>query len=175
MLLTIKKGRHQDTRPFSSWPHFGRKSMAWQVTFARDCEYQLPAYNREDVNKLFGLSFGLFAVHKNSARFGWRWNPGNERIELLAYCYIDGKRNWNERLAFPVVAQIRIGETVECRLGIHANGFYYFTVRDTDGKSLGMHLTDKLPDLPRYGLTHSLYFGGALPAPHDMHVTMSKL
>jgi hypothetical protein len=178
VVFTIKKGHHQDTRPFSSWLHFGRKSMAYYVTFGENCAYQLPDYNSLDVNKLFGLSFGLFAVHENSARFGWRWNEKEQCIDLLAYCYVDGKLNWDAQMNFPVVGQARLGEKVECSLSAsehQGDASYHFEVRR-------IHIWYGMPStlvrgpesIPSYGLTHSLYFGGRFAAPHDMHIKMAK-
>lgn len=171
--FTIRKGRHQDNRPFSSWPHIGRTRMSRTVTFTDPCRYTLPAPHQFNANKLFGLSFGFFALHKNSARFGWYYDPADDTVVLVAYCYIDGQRNQDTQLRFPEVARVKIGQTVVLRLGQHANGFYFFTARDEHEKVLGMHLSEPFPaNLPGFGLTHSLYFGGALPAPHDMTVRM---
>lgn len=150
--------------------------MTRHVTFHEDCRYTLPGYNSLDVNKLFGLSFGLFAVHENSARFGWAWNEADQCVDLLAYCYINGERNWNEQKRFPVVAQVKLGQRVKCTIMEHgSSGYYGFTVRDPETESvLGVAIVTCPRSLPFFGLTHSLYFGGALPAPHDMHVTMTK-
>ncbi|TGE29782.1 hypothetical protein [Hymenobacter metallicola] len=179
MRHTIKQGKHQDNRLFSSWPHLGRKSISRYVTFGESCRYTLPQYNSLDVNKLFGLSFGFFAVHENSARFGWRWNEQDQCIDLLAYCYVNGRRNWNEQMEFPLVAQVKLGQKV--RLTIEkcfqwSSGSslpkYAFLAED-DGLIGCIRVVDTI-SVPRYGLTHSLYFGGSQPAPHDIHIEIEK-
>lgn len=181
MEYTIKQGHHEDTRIFSSWPHIGKTSMSRYVTFHESCAYELPAYNSLDVNKLFGLSFGFFAVHENSARFGWRWNAQGQCIDLLAYVYTNGKRNWDAGMNFPVVSQVRLGEEVCCSIKLINKEFFHFEVLHNPG--MGFECVEhriatgwlkKGQALPSYGLTHSLYFGGPKPAPHDMHITMSK-
>ena len=44
-----------------------------------------------DVNKLFGMSYGFH--HKNSARFGWRWDLEKNLVEILGYTYVNGVRS----------------------------------------------------------------------------------
>lgn len=179
---TIKAGKHDDTRLFSSWPHIGKTSMSRYVTFHESCRYLLPAYNALDINKLFGLSFGFLAVHENSARFGWYFEQATDSIVLVAYVYRNGQRNWNSELQFPVVARVKIGQRVRCEIehGYEWGGpdteekpLYLFSVEDDD-KILGIKGVERPAKLPSYGLTHSLWFGGSKPAPHDMHVTIDK-
>ncbi|QNH60767.1 hypothetical protein [Hymenobacter sediminicola] len=169
----IKKGHHQDNRPFSSWPHIGRKSIAFWVTFGQDCAYSLPDYYAANVNKLFGLSFGFFGVHRNSARFGWYWDPEQQCMRLIAYCYTDGVKDWNLRKEFPVVGRAQLGQRVLCRLVVEADA-YHFSVSDASGQLVSELRLARPKHLPGFGLTHSLYFGGELPAPHDMHIEMQK-
>ena len=175
-VFTIPKGKHYPRRPpLGTLPWVGARDMHRVVTFGESARYDAAAYNRDDVNKLFGLSFGFGGVHGNSARFGWRWSRRLQAIELLAYCYLDGQRNWDGQMRFPVVATIRPGQVVNCRLGLHRNGFYYFTVRDANEEVLGMHLTAPAPaGLPCFGLTHGPYFGGSLTAPHTCTVRLDR-
>ena len=73
MQLTIKKGRHRPFLPtFGLWKR--KRSFERLVTFHRSCAYMLPDGDQLDVNKLFGV--GYFPHHhKDSARFGWNYNP----------------------------------------------------------------------------------------------------
>jgi len=170
MKLTIKKGEHYDDNLFSTWPHIAQKLFKKIVTFDKTCEYELPVYSQGNVNKLFGGYFGLFAEHKNSVRFGWRWSFADKKIELLAYVYDAGKRNWDEQMRFPVVAQIDLDETVECSICVMPDS-YVFEVKK-DGKFVGEPVVVPHDRIPSWGFTQSLYFGGAEPAPHDMSVFM---
>ena len=170
MKLTIKQGNHYDDNIFSSWPHLFKTAFRKTVKFDKSCEYDLPAYNSEDVNKLFGGYFGFLAEHKNSARFGWRWSKSDKKIELLAYVYNNGTRNWDEQMRFPVVAQIDLDQEVECEIWIES-GRYFFSVK-LEGAIIGFKSVfhDKIPF---WGLTQSFYFGGTATAPHDMYIFMS--
>ena len=152
--------------------------MTRHVTFGESCRYELPDYHGENVNKLFGLSFGFGGVHHNSARFGWRWSRSQQCIELLAYCYVNGVRNWDEQKRFPVVARVLPSQTVRCEI---AAAYEYINGQDVPVYTFmvegpGIHCLLSVPrvDVPPYGLTCGLYFGGALPAPHDIHVTIGR-
>lgn len=174
---TIKAGKHYDTNWLDSLPFIGKTSMSRHVRFQEDCEYDMLPYNKDDVNKLFGMSFGLFAGHKNSARFGWRWSKSDQCIELLAYVYTDGKKNWDEQLRYPVVAKLPLGITYKCSIDVNKQGDFLFTVSlllENDYFLSGSYLQAGTKPLPCYGFTQGLYFGGSLVAPHDMHIDVSS-
>ncbi|UOR07142.1 hypothetical protein MUN82_08600 [Hymenobacter aerilatus] len=174
---TVKKGKHDDGS--FNWPWCGKASIGRSVIFTPSCEYESQAYNADDVNKLFGISFGFSGPHKNSARFGWRWSKSAQCIELLAYVYVNGQRNWDKQMRFPVVAQVKIGQRVDCRINYHtefAAPCFSFTVREHEtNKVIAAKFEDAPGKLPSYGLTHGLYFGGALVSPHDITVEMEAL
>ena len=177
-LFTIKEGAHYHALPpFSTLPWIGGRKVSRTVSFSPECAYELPAYNSEDVNKLFGLSFGFGGVHHNSARFGWRWSKADQCIELLAYVYNEGKRNQDEQLRFPMVVQVAPGRTLRLRieyLDDDKDPRYVFTVDNKDGWYIWDEDVPAPKNLPGYGLTHGLYFGGSLPAPHEMSVTLDR-
>lgn len=184
--FTLKAGNHYHSwPPFSTLPWIGKQAIARHVTFSDSCRYDSAPYNSQDVNKLFGLSFGFGGVHGNSARFGWRWSMADKCIELLAYCYIEGQRNWDEQLRFPVVAQVQPGQKVLCTieavrkkaflgttLAIEAGDTFLFSV-EAGGQVFTTEVRRGLLDC--YGLTHGLYFGGEQPAPHTMAVEIDRL
>jgi hypothetical protein len=181
---TILPGAHADTRWFSSWPLLGVKRRRWRVRFGLSCAYLLPTYHQQNVNKLVGIAWSWLPIrtglplrlgrgkwsfpwdtpaHRHSARWGWRWNPELARIELLAYCYVNGQRNWDQQLEFPVVARLACDEEAELELALVA-GHYEFTCRQTDGRV--SHVRVPAPGVrSTLGFSLGLFFGGALPAP----------
>lgn len=171
MKLTIKEGNHYDNNIFSVRPHIFQKAFIKNVKFDNSCEYTLPAYSQQNVNKLFGGYFGFFAEHKYSARFGWRWSVADQKIELLAYVYDAGRRNWDDQMRFPVVAQISLDENVNCSIDI-LDDSYVFNVKGTDGATIGQQITVLHSKITFWGLTQSFYFGGETKAPHTMSVYM---
>ena len=180
-LFKIKQGQHYHTLlPPSILPWVGARSMSRLVTFDANCAYDAPAYNEQDANKLFGLSFGFGGVHHNSARFGWRWSHADQCIELLAYCYVNGQRNQDEQLRFPVVGQILPGgPPVRCEVAAawqsgpnqSEQPVYTFLA---EGQGISGLVAVPRVDVPHYGITHGLYFGGELTAPHDMTVRIDR-
>jgi hypothetical protein len=176
----VKQGKHyHGIPPLGTLPWIGQQAMARAVTFDASCAYDSAPYNSQDVNKLFGLSFGFGGVHHNSARFGWRYSMADKCIELLAYCYIEGQRNWDEQLRFPVVAQVQPGKPYLLEVDYDGDT-YEFSVAGIKFP-IGSGLWDEAfvvnaaKKLPAYGLTHGLYFGGALPAPHTMGVRIDRI
>lgn len=174
--FVLEADQHYHARPpLSVLPWIGARSMTRSVTFGASCAYPSAAYNSQDVNKLFGLSFGFGGVHNNSARFGWRWSMADQCIELLAYCYVNGVRNQDEQLRFPVVARVQPGQKVYCGIRKDARAYEFFC---NDGQTDNPEQVVRVPapsSLPGYGLTHGLYFGGALTCPHRMSVQIDRV
>lgn len=178
--FTLRAGRHYHAMPpFSFLPWIGQQKTERYVTFDESCAYDSADYNGLDVNKLFGLSFGLRGVHWNSARFGWRWSKSAQCIELLAYVYKEGVRNHDEQLRYPVVAQVKPGQRVYCKIIAEYDeefeGPHYLFEVDADNQPWRMLVVPRPKSLPSYGLTHGLYFGGALSAPHEMKVQIDRV
>jgi len=170
MELTIEKGKHYDKKLFSTWPFFGKKEFKKIVRFDKTCEYDLPDYHQSNVNKLFGASFGFFAGHVNSIRFGWFWNETDKMIDLVAYSYDNKTRNWDAQMTFPLVAQVALGQTVVCSINLTPT--HYNLLVESDGVQIGHTVAVPHGDISSWGMTMSLYFGGEMPAPHEMHITM---
>ena len=65
--------------------------LEFTAVFDSSCRYNtIKKDNQLDLNKLYGFSDCGTDHHENSARFAWRWN--GEKIEIHAYCYVNGKR-----------------------------------------------------------------------------------
>jgi hypothetical protein len=108
-------------------------------------------------NKLLGFSECNTAHHKNSARFAWQWF--NDRIEIYAYCYVDGNR-------------------VETFVGTVAlNSYDRYSIRLTPAQYI-FQLNDEDPiyitrgDVCQTGFYYMLwpYFGGEIAAPHQVRI-----
>src|SRR5690606_12621081 len=124
------KGKHR------GWPlrlglWFGRSSFEWIVKFDESCRYNLPLPDHLDTNKLVGIGY-LWHHHKDSARFGWRYNMERDCIELLAYCYVGGER------VIRHIAYVNIGRWVTLTLSIHQRSYAFYV--DQGIKPIGMNL-----------------------------------
>lgn len=166
----IKEGRH---RPFSLIPAcikgmcIGDSIIKKKVMFTQSCRYYLNNGDQQDWNKLFGVCFGLFGIHKDSARLVWRYNPQYDVIEIAVYYYKDGTRT------FQKVFDVAIGEerTFEMEL-YHSEGFTYVATFVDECTQLDNERFDKDNYI---ALGCGLYFGGNQTAPHDIEIKMKKL
>lgn len=154
----IKKGQHNSGIHLSI--HFKKEiEMKRQVLFDESCEYNIQNDDQEDVNKLFGVSFGLH--HKNSARFGWRWSVDKRKIEILTYTYIDGVRD------FVSLQFVDLNETLTLTLIAKADT-YYFKI-GTSELLINKNIS------PSYGYFLYPYFGGNKVAPHNIIININKI
>ena len=181
----IKEGAHYDNKILSASPWLKSvPSIKYQITFSADCQYTLPTYYQDNVNKLFGLQFGFklwkdhtgawdVGVHWNSARFGWRWSETDQCIELLAYSYYNGVRNWDAQMRFPVVAQVKLGDTIELEIVSTKDSYMFYS--EKKGETKNCFTMQHGPQTQWFGLTHGLMFGGSVVAPHIMHVEMKRI
>lgn len=172
-IYTIQQGNHYDNRLFSSCPFISSEpSIKRWALFDASCAYTLPAYNTEDVNKLFGLCFGIRGIHYNSARFGWRYSRSGNCIQILAYVYRKGIRNQDEQLRFPLVATVQVGEPIELELESDAQSYRFYSRKP--GQEQSVLSVPHERQLQFFGLTASLYFGGSQVAPQTMKIMMSR-
>lgn len=170
--IKIKKGRHmasnQFTRPSLS-PFVWRK----RVLFTESCRYVLDDPSQQkDWNKLGGFGTGVFPLvkqfmaHEDSFRYGWRYNQSSGLMEISPYYYIDGERFYAETLGIKPVS-VNVGEMVEfqiCKMPFW--GSILFAINKKEVFSVKFNKSYAL------GWEYPLYFGGTLPAPHDMEIKL---
>lgn len=164
----IQKGKHYSSCSTLKF-HFNKKSIKFNISFSDDCIYNLESSDQFDINKLFGLSYGLH--HKNSARFGWRWNLEKKKFEILAYVYRDGKRinEWEEDI---LIAEIKPVLIYEMEI-IKDNENYIFTVTTTNRKNIYKKTIKCGNECNDFGYHLFPYFGGNQKAPHNMLILLS--
>jgi hypothetical protein len=98
--MRIKKGKHGNIHlPRIVSP---KKELKRQATFTDSCRYDI-GDDQSDINKLYGIGF-LPWHRKNSIRFGWRYVKETDKIEILAYWYINSTR-YNESICFVDINQ----------------------------------------------------------------------
>jgi len=157
----IKKGNHHSG--FYPNIHLGLSSISYEVLFTESCLYKFNDIDDYDVNKLFGISFGLH--HKNSARFGW--NVDGSKIKIFAYCYKLGVRYIRDIASLPIdkihIFQINVYKA-----------YYEFKITDFDGNVLGWTNITKAQGTKKWGYKLFPYFGGNKPAPQDITIKMKK-
>ena len=76
------------------WYH-GKDRFEIKFKFSSECWWNPPRNQDDyDLNKLFGLSFGLFSIHKDSVRFTWCPDFDNVgKIKIYGYVYDSNKKD----------------------------------------------------------------------------------
>lgn len=154
---TIKQGKHS-----SSGLHIGmvvgNTLLRFKAFFHRNCLYE-PTITPDQISKLYGMSYGQH--HDCSARIGWR--SDGKRIEILSYVYVAHDERRHETMGWMDVEQWqeftirRCGEVAELQMG--------------NGPVFSYSLQHPVPA----GYRLYPYFGGAIPAPHDMTIEIEIL
>lgn len=168
MIFRIPKGKHY-ARPWRFWLWWNKRTFSWNVKFTPSCKYNLGNEDQLDQNKMCGIGY-LPHHHKNSARFGWRYRPDRNEIELSAYCYVDGER------IIRSIAFVKVNQECKVNLTVGSDHYYFDVLVSTIGRyenagmiTVGHNLKRKL----QYRL--GLYFGGNRTAPWDMAVHIDRV
>ena len=151
--MIIKKGKHGNFHI----PKFisPKKEIKHIISFTDSCRYNIGT-DQCDINKLFGIGF-LPYHRRNSIRFGWRYIPQSDNIEILSYYYIKGKR-YNQHISF-----VDINQPYTYTIKWTQNN-YQMIVNDT---SITIQMNNHI-----FGYTLFPYFGGNIPAPHDIIINI---
>lgn len=159
--FTIKEGEHYSS---SHYPEMlQQNTLAFQATFGESAVYNFSdAALQTNKNKLLGFSDCNARHHENSARFAWQWF--NDRLEIFAYCYVDGIRV--ESFIGPVSLHIPASYRIELR-----EDSYVFSLNDFSPVSI------KRGNVCQRGMYYLLwpYFGGSTSAPHDITIKIKRI
>lgn len=162
MKFVIKKNHHRAWPPWLGF-FINRQIFRYTVLFWKGCDYWLDGPDFLDTNKLFGVGY-LPGHHKESARFGWRYdNAGN--IILSAYCYVNGQRIIKE------LCKVKLFRPVTCEIHIDRNQYFFNVIEDD--KTTGSAFIEKTHN-KKFSYRLGLYFGGNQRAPQNMEVDFKK-
>ena len=143
-----------------------------KITFTPSCAYNLGDDDQYDWNKLYGLCFGITGIHKNSVRFGWRYNTATDLIEISTIVYSEGTVS-RMRLAEVQVNHEYEYEIKLCRWEYDpSNLSVMFYIRD-NGSLTGVRHFIIHPTAKCY-FGCGFYFGGNKRAPHRMTIKTEK-
>jgi hypothetical protein len=166
----IKQGNHRSNKSRLGL-HWDKNGISYNVRFSKSCIYETKdPTNQKDINKLFGLSFGLH--HTNSARFGWRASKSGE-IEILAYVYRDGQRinEWDESI---YIGRVDPNKDYVFDITV-ADGYYTFIIKSKEASEILSATLIKTGKLFPLGYFLNPYFGGDETAPHTMNIKLCKI
>jgi len=159
-VFVVKKGEHYATpRVVES---LQTSTLRFQAKFDGSAIYDFRQEGFQDSkNKLFGFSDCNDLHHQNSARFAWQWM--DERLEIFAYCYVDGER------VEAFVGTVELNTYNDYRISI-SEEHYEFQLNG------GEPVRIKRGSVCERGVYYKLwpYFGGTLPAPHDVTIAIRE-
>lgn len=186
MIKKVKKGKHRFT-PISFGLFYDKPYLRRTVSFEGSCWYNIssntspgalnpssPDYDPDDpqldINKLFGIGYIAGGGHmQDSARFGWRYDVFSGRILLFAFCHINGQMFYKD------LCLINFCKKYILSIEIDDKGYDFVVVNYKEPNSIiaeyrVAHNHDK-----KWAYLLGPYFGGNLPAPHDMELHLDKV
>lgn len=142
------------------------KDIVKTVTFEESCRYKIDGPDMYDINKLFGIGY-FWGHHTDSARFGWRYDPSVDTIEIFAYAYVNGERveRW--------LCDVKFGEKNLFGISVQKNNYFFWVISSNSGSVMVTETINK--DHKKkwsYGL--GLYFGGNKTSPKRMKIKFEQ-
>lgn len=131
--------------------------------FTDSCKYLLDENDQLDWNKLYGVSFGLFGIHKNSVRFVWRYNPKINKIQIGAYWYLDGYRNWY------LLCSVELNQLINFKITFLKDSVVFTVLDDlVPIAKYQLYIDEKTLTKDKYQC--GIYFGGNRRAPKNITI-----
>lgn len=174
-------------------PSFWRKLsvLDFDFVFTSNCIYDLNDQHNQDVNKLYGVSFGLihntttlwgrlFKSRANSFRIGWNCALQNRKIQLYAYYYNNGVRHieyigdadlnksYNTKIYFDRVNNCIVVDINSMKMSTRD------AASSTVDNAHGSYKFD-FNKSPKWGILLKPFFGGTIAATHKMTIFIDKL
>jgi len=176
--IIIPKGWHA---PINELPTIVKTDwMTKDILFEKSCRYDT-GVEQKDWLKLMGFSIGLLPqdgkkpMHYNSVRFGWRYNPETDKIEVAPYWYVKGVRHYAETDGL-AVASLDVDKVYSFYILKGIEGEYYLAIKSLSGDLIAKWNIDFPMDVyAKYGWSATLWFGGNAPAPHTVKLMKGKL
>lgn len=115
---------------------------------------------QDSKNKLMGFSDCNSQHHENSARFAWQWYHG--QIEIYAYCYRDGER------VEQYLGTTYPGEVNQYEISLTRTAYNF--------RFKNVNISIERGSTCENGAYQLLwpYFGGQVPAPHDVRIDIRR-
>ncbi|MBA4056062.1 MAG: hypothetical protein C0490_15210 [Marivirga sp.] len=159
--FVIPEGEHYSTTRLVQ--SLQSDNLVFEAKFDASAMYHFQETGFQDSkNKLLGFADCNSLHHENSARFAWQWF--NDQLEIYAYCYVNSQR------VEKFIGVVSIDELNHYELTL-TDDYYIFQLNSDEPVSI------ERGNVCRAGLYYMLwpYFGGTLPAPHDVSIQLQIL
>lgn len=157
--FTISQGDHYATPRLVEMLQSDR--LVFRAKFDESAVYDLgDAALQSNKNKLLGFSDCNSLHHQNSARFAWQWF--NDRLEIYAYCYVNSVRTEE------FIGSVNLNEENLYEIALTDTEYVFYLNGKTSARIKRESQCNK-------GVYYMLYpyFGGAIPAPHNVNIDLS--
>jgi len=169
-VLCVKEGRHKFNPYEFSWDN--ESSFVFEWEFSDEMIYSHNNADQRDWNKLFGISAHLFTNHKNSVMVAWRWSLAGY-WEVAPYYHLNGGTFYAEKDSDIPVLALWPGQKLQTYIEVSSDKK---TVNVRIEAPIGVTDFSKTFDV-KFDKVRVInpYFGGNLPATHDMCVVSRKV
>lgn len=172
--FVIKKGNHFSSNFLFKFIFLSKpRIFEYKVNFISNVRYDIDE-DQADINKLIGIGF-LPWHHIDSIRFGWRSNLRKDRIEILAYSYVDKVRivpldlNGQEE----VLAYCLMNNNYILSLEITKTEYKLFVRNELDNVIGPISIIKRTKD-KKFGYLLKPFFGGNKTAPKEFKIRISN-
>ena len=165
---TILKGWHYALFLFGrlfGW-NYNKKSYTINFKFSKECWYKKEFVKISGLNKLGGISFGIFGIHKNSVRLSWVPNFDKEGyISLYGYVYDELDKTHSSKY----ICEVETEKEYECLILLNNKDYEFeFNIPTIGIIKMANNFKDHLIQKKNYP-----YFGGHDRSPQKMDIWLS--
>jgi hypothetical protein len=169
MQFTFHKGHHRP-RPWYWLKWFpvliNVTEISRRVVLTFDSKYELDRGDQADVNKLFGISYGL-NPKRNSDRFGWNWDTEKQLFFFYAFSHINGE------MVFDVICSAVANHFYDLKI-TWSKGTCRFYVYNENGETIGYHESPR-ERVPSICYLLGPYFGGNRTPDKTISIELKKI
>lgn len=169
-LYTIKQGNHYASG-INVKLHSGLGKLSFSITPDENCLYDLKNNNNYDINKFYGITWGLDPGN-NSFRIGWNCHKQNGLIQWFYYIHNHGIRTpapgdpYDKTLLFEAPAGIE--QKFDILFDKSTNRIIIDTPITPLRQDIYSNSYFNFQNVPTWGRYNYPYFGGDQTAPHYM-------
>ena len=146
--------------------NYNKKNYSFDFKMSKECWYEKKVGASNGLNKIGGLSFGIFGIHRNSVRLTWIPNFEKKGFILL-YGYVYD--NLNKTHTSRYICEIEAEKKYTCSLDMVKDDYYF----KFDMYPFGtIEMENNLEDSPIQKQNYP-YFGGHERSPQKMDIWLS--
>ena len=167
MRQRITRGKHRGGSWLDRFPWIGSDTWTRTIIFTAQSRYHLDGQNQKDANKIGGRCYGFSGSHGTSVRIGWSYNEDTDDFDLVAYCYVRGRRQW-KKTQWPSLGSVPLDTPVTLTIEVFKEQFVLTARVKGCAARVALIGHDLKPWERTFGLGRGAYFGGDDSAPHDV-------